>query len=146
MNVKLAKINSQKGDTIIEVLIAMTIAASVLAITYSTMNRNLIISQESQERTQASKIAQGQLEALKGYNEGSNPLPCLKGNTPNNITSGFPSDTAVIVNTAPCTQDYYNFGIIRDSSDPKLYRVYVVWDKLKGTGNNQVIMVYRTAN
>ena len=63
--IKLSFNSSQRGDTIVEVLIAMAVASSVLGITYATMNRNLLITRGAQERTEAAKLAQGQLEILK---------------------------------------------------------------------------------
>lgn len=57
----------QAGDTIVEVLIAIAVVSGVLGITYSIMNRNQMIVRTNQERTEASKLAQQQIEMLKGY-------------------------------------------------------------------------------
>lgn len=56
---------NQKGDTIIEVLIAMAIISSVLGGAYVLATRSLRGTRVAQERTQATKLAQGQLERLK---------------------------------------------------------------------------------
>jgi prepilin-type N-terminal cleavage/methylation domain-containing protein len=55
----------QRGDTIIEVLIAIAIGSLILGITYSTMNRSLITGRRAQERSEALKLAESQLERIK---------------------------------------------------------------------------------
>lgn len=57
----------QSGDTIIEVLIAIAVVSGVLGTTYAIMNRNHMIVRTNQERTEASKLAQRQIEMLKGF-------------------------------------------------------------------------------
>lgn len=56
---------SFSGDTIIEVLLAMTVAVTVIAGAYVLANRAMRIGREAQERTEANKLAQGQVEALE---------------------------------------------------------------------------------
>src|SRR5690606_39104613 len=73
----------EAGDTIVEVLIAIAVVSSVLAITYSIMNRNLLTMRDNQERTEAMKLAQGQIEALRakwGTNEGQAAVTDKAGN------------------------------------------------------------------
>jgi type II secretory pathway pseudopilin PulG len=132
VSAKSLKLN-QLGDTIIEVLIAITVASTVLAITYGTMNRNVLVAQDTQERMEASKWAQGQLEELRRYAQIGGTYP----GTPFCLTNG--------VTSAPCTKNnLYNLRIERDVSDPRIYRIYAVWDRIRGGGQNQVVMVYRT--
>lgn len=56
---------SQRGDTLIEVLFAMTIIGVILAAAYSVASKNLQVSQLSKERIQATQLATAQLEQLK---------------------------------------------------------------------------------
>lgn len=56
---------NSRGDTIIEVMFAMTIIGVVLAAAYATASKNLQTSQLSKERIQATNIAESQLEQLK---------------------------------------------------------------------------------
>lgn len=142
----------QRGDTIIEVLIAIAVASSVLAITYSTMNRNLQISRQSQERTEATKIAQGQIELLRSHldladttiNSG---VFCLK-DTATTARTGF---TGSIPATLPddftkygpeCinVDNFYNLAITVNAG---IYKIYVRWYNVQGTGQDQVVMVYK---
>jgi prepilin-type N-terminal cleavage/methylation domain-containing protein len=57
-------IHKQKGDTLVEVMIAMMIISSVLAVSYGIASTALRIGQATQERTEALKIAEGQVELI----------------------------------------------------------------------------------
>ncbi len=124
----------QRGDTLVEVLLAIAVAGSVLGIAFSTMNRNIVSTRAAQERTEAAKYAQGQLESLKFATDTSVTLPggnfCFNG-------SGTPV-------SGSCTSNsLYNATIV--STGTRLYRITVTWDRLTG-GQDQIQMVYRTAN
>jgi len=59
------KLNNQKGDTIIEVLIALALLSLAFVVSYSTANRALIDSQNAQEHSLALEYLDSQLEALR---------------------------------------------------------------------------------
>lgn len=145
---------NQWGDTIIEVLIAMTVASSVLGVSLSTMNRNLSITRDNQERTEASKLAQGQIEAFRSAVEtGSITIPivgssfCLTNNgAVTNITGSNPhtsadNDTFVDYGNCKSTDSLYYYAITHDAANS--YHFYVRWDALRGQPRHQVIMAYR---
>ena len=56
---------NQIGDTIIEVLLAMSVIGLVLGAAFGIANRSVSIGQEAQERSEALKIAESQLELFK---------------------------------------------------------------------------------
>lgn len=58
------KYNNQRGDTIVEVLIALTVLMLIIGGGYSIATRSLNGVQIAQERSEATKIAEGQLEAI----------------------------------------------------------------------------------
>jgi type II secretory pathway pseudopilin PulG len=135
------------GDTIVEVLIAMAVISSVLAITYSTMNRNILISRDNQERTEASKLAQGQIEAVKNLASTdelalnaarANPF-CLNGLTPT-TNSVFQDDYLEDITTYPgqCIKGLYHIAI-RYNSVSGVYYAHVRWESLSGTRSESVI-------
>jgi len=151
------KKQSQRGDTIVEVLIAIAVASSVLAVTYGAMNRNLLITRDSQERTEATKIAQGQIELFKLYRDQDETKAytgnfCLDSTTTNPIvgfTGGSPTATlpddfthypAACVDTVT---GFYHYGIVADVATPGSFKFYVRWDRVDGIGQDQVLMVYR---
>ena len=60
------RMSRQRGDTIIEVLLAMTVIGMSLGISYGIANRATQTGRQAQERTEALKLAESQLELLKG--------------------------------------------------------------------------------
>jgi type II secretory pathway pseudopilin PulG len=55
----------QAGDTIIEVMISVAVVAAVLGVSYATANRSLRSGQQAQERGEALKLVESNLERLK---------------------------------------------------------------------------------
>ena len=145
-------IKRQNGDTIVEVLIAMAVASSILALTYTTMNRNLLITQTAQERTEATKLAQGQLESLKAVTDTTVPAStkfCFS--TTGVLTSGFspsiPTDSLDADDftgyPGACNQESIYYIAIKRTAT-KSYTIYVRWDRVDGGARDQVVMAYRT--
>lgn len=56
----------ERGDTIVEVLIAVAVVALILAGAYVATNRSLLATRSSQERVNALKLAEAQMEQIKG--------------------------------------------------------------------------------
>jgi type II secretory pathway pseudopilin PulG len=134
---------SQAGDTIVEVLIAIAVAGAVLGGAYSLINSNVKSNQLAQERSNAVKIAESQLEQLRSY-VGSTSLPsgsfCFKENDgsfqriPSSIPSTRDNDYPVECRyDEGSAQNRYLTGIVTDSSDPNTFTVYVDWDAPTGT-------------
>lgn len=148
--------HSQRGDTIIEVLIAVAVVSSVLAITYSIMNLNLQLMRNNQERTEASKIAQGQLEQLKNAWENTSDPSNFQDSSTATAFCMSPDITQVTgMNVAhidiyqdnfmayppECIKNtFYHTSIKYNDSDG--YTVRVRWDGLTGD-RNEVLMGYR---
>lgn len=147
------RIRSEQGDTIVEVLIAVAVVSSVLAISYSIMNRNLQIMRDNQERTEASKIAQAQLERLKNAKNNNITLPtgqtapifCMDSG----VVEGF-ANNAGHTNIGSdnleqypnqCKSSFYRTSI-RYNNNEGSYTVRVRWDGLTGT-RNEVLMGYK---
>lgn len=151
---------SQRGDTIIEVLLAIAVVSSVLGISYSIMNRNILTLRSNQERTEAAKIAQAQLETLK-YTWNTNPAAigaggfCFSGGAHRPLggtapTASISDDIYTNYSAAGCRfNNLYHAGIRRTATDT--YTVYVRWDQVGGRqgasdarfARNEVVMVYR---
>jgi len=140
----------QRGDTIVEVMIAITVASSVLGVSLSTMNRNLAITQINQERTAASKVAQGQLEALKAADLSKLPVMpsvgtafCYSDNGASILNRRSLSASQVMNFTSSldvCQKSFYSYSIVRSATNS--YSIYVRWDSTKGT-KESVTMAYR---
>jgi type II secretory pathway pseudopilin PulG len=155
----------QSGDTIIEVLIAIAVSASVIALVYATMNKNALITRSNQERIEAVRLAQTQVESLRLHTSDPDTavsLPsaagfCLSNDTVVLLNGGVPTQDISLDDfvsygdsTSGCVQGFYHFGIRRDATDTRLFTVYVRWEKLGGSSDNtninrdQVLLSYRT--
>ncbi len=137
---------NNKGDTIIEVLITVIIVSSALvgAITISNYGTKQI--RMAQERTEAQKFAQQEVERLDRAIEMHRAT--LLSTTA--LTSLCINSDYSLNLTPPCrygTPDRYEVTISRDtpasSNLPKTFTVTVEWDSLKG-GTEQVRIPYRS--
>lgn len=151
--------NNNRGDTIIEVLLAIAVVSSVLGLTYSTMNRNLLTMRGNQERTEATRAAQDQLERLRSAwisnqaavtGQSTNGFCINNANQVRPLSGGSPTadpavDSLADYATAGCasgTGSLYSMGIRRDAVNTKTYRVFVRWPSLNG-GISEVSTVYK---
>lgn len=69
---------SQKGDTIVEVLIAIAVASAVLGSAFLVVNKTSKNVRQSQEHAEALKLVEGQVELLR-YRAGERALPTTDG-------------------------------------------------------------------
>ncbi len=130
----------QRGDTIIEVMLAMAIIGAVLGAAFGIANRNMQIAQTSKERTEALKLAESQIELLKaGYEADSSIVSsafsqgfCMRydGST----IQALPAEDA-----SQCPkQGLYTIRI--DKPDPLTigspYVVQITWDRI-GTSSTE---------
>lgn len=131
----------EKGDTLIEVLIALTVVATMIGAAYATSSRNLRGNRRAQERGEALKIAEGQLEKLKGL--------VASGSTDAYTTTAMfclsPTGSLQSVSAANCTTtnggaSYYT-TIERQTNDN--FAIVVVWDRVGGSGSDVINMNYR---
>lgn len=83
-------VHSQRGDTLIEVTIALSILAAVLSSGFLTANRAFIIGQNARERTEIINLAQAQAEQLKNFRD-TRTWNAFLGAIPVS-SSGCPSD------------------------------------------------------
>lgn len=145
----------------VEVLIAIAVASSVLAISYSIMNRGILTQRANQERTEAVKIAQGQIELLKNHSKtgvGAQELInepggfCMASGSVVSVSGGAPNptpadDTDFSDYPAACRNGIFATGILRQLVDGGVrYRVHVRWYAIDSGPNervNEALMVYR---
>lgn len=163
------KLTSQRGDTIVEVLIAMVIVSSVLAGAFASANRSLNTTVAARDRDQGVRLAESQLEQLKtvvknpatqATASGFNTF-CIRQNIPIPTAAPITSDLASdafngSVYPSGCTLDSgngdyavgdlsipYYVSISRDSTDSNLYVARVRWERAGGGGRDQVELQYR---
>lgn len=145
---------TQRGDTIVEVLIAITVIGSVLTGAYATSRRSLNNMRQAQERVEALKVAEEQIERLKvfastnpTYSYPSNFCIYFNGATSSNTAQSNPTATNVHTNcqrTPSGSGVAYKSNIVRDSST-QVFTVTIIWDGL-GTGVQSLTLPYKVAS
>lgn len=157
----------QAGDTLVEVLIAIAVMSSVLGITYAIMNQNLTVMRDNQERTEAVKIAQAQIESLKNASAINDPIFNAQMSTPGTPPFCFdPAGNLVDMSGSTTPQEDVTADVAADYPDPQcrrqgiyrvgvdyiedfplfFYKVYVRWDRIGGGrdgGTAEVVLVYQ---
>ncbi len=126
--------SNQRGDTIVEVLIAVAVISLILTAAYATTNRNVQATQDAQEQNYAVKLVETQLELL-------NEKPLTAASTCFDI-AGQPANNGAP--TFACT--FKNGGatyVITIQQTSGTYNVAAKWEGLGGR-NKQVSMYYRT--
>lgn len=144
------------GDTIIEVILAIAIVSSILGGAYVSANYSLNNSRQAQERGEALKIVESQLEKLKQLADAGNTAIFTVGTSfcidnvlaivaPANTTkSSVPSldDDDFTTYQGACKGQgqggLYNLAIQRDTVNNNQFAAYARWDRVGGGGRDQV--------
>jgi len=132
----------RRGDTIIEVLIAIGIVSLVLTSAYAVTNRNAQASQKIQEQGQAQKIVESQIELLRSYSNPSGipPNGCLTADGDTIIAVGVDSCKNFQADGSGATYVLSINKLVAPAVET--YKVTAVWDALGGQSGN-VTMYYR---
>lgn len=135
--------NTSRGDTIVEVLIALAVISLVLTLSFATTQRSLQIGRQAQERTEALKVAEGQIEKMKA----------LGGLSSSNIfnpavTQFCFNNTTLETNMPSCTEGpdgRYRKSIVRTSgaNNESTFTVTISWDTIGGGNQSQLVLVYK---
>lgn len=134
---KITKLSiGQGGDTIVEVLLAIAIASSVLGIAFATSSRNLRATRDVQEHAEATRLIQGQIEALRHtYYANPSSIP--------DTTNPFCMNGSTVVPGA-CTSGLYTHTIKRHAAGSGKFYLTANWDSLiTPTAKGEVTMVYK---
>jgi len=148
---------SERGDTIVEVLISIAVVTMVLGGAYVTTNRSLQNTRGAQERAIALKLAESQLEQLKSviavtpekiFGGGGVTPPahyCITGGTNVYDTAIAPGNQncKVDVNGAPAAanvQPVYDLSITRTGNS---FTIDESWFNVGGKTTDQLQLTYR---
>jgi prepilin-type N-terminal cleavage/methylation domain-containing protein len=150
-----ARRSRERGDTLVEVLVAIVIVATVIGGAYAVSNRSLQSTRGAQERSTALKLGEAQLEQLKSLVTTDDqqifgatvPTKFCLGN---DVTGVHVYNTAIPAEKAKCTVDAngvqttiqpaYTFEITRTGNDFKLLET---WIDISGKFSNSLQLNYR---
>lgn len=134
---------NQRGDTIVEVIIAIAVISSVLAGAFYLTNHSTRAVRDAEEHAQALQLLQGQVEQLRAQ-------------APDNRWTDLPahfcfSSSGAITPLASSTTygckagTYYNFVIDRPAAAPPagqnaLFKVKVQWDSILDAKGNESLL------
>lgn len=156
----MSRMHNQRGDTIVEVLIALTVLTLILVGAFATASRSQNMNRASQERGEAMKVIESQIESLKGVLT-STPSP---GNQPpagafciNQASSSFvalsqPADpfseslesATLPYQPANCGDILGRYNVaIKFNASTNTYEFIARWFRVGG-GKDQINMYYRT--
>ena len=162
--IKLKKL-SQKGDTILEVLISVAVLSLILATSFTLANRSTQATRQAAERSEATKVAQSEIEKLKFYlsqpgladEPNQDQFFCIDSSGPtmvlvnlNGLITNLPAvDIPANYNAidADCrwgTNDRYAVIIQRSNgANQNTYTAYVRWDSVTGRTVEKISVVHR---
>jgi type II secretory pathway pseudopilin PulG len=151
MRIKNRKIS---GDTIVEVLLAIAVTSVVLAGAYVAVDRSMKATRSAQERGEAIKVAEAQIERLK-YLNFNNSTTDIYQNGPFCITSTLTVRLITDVSNdsddpGGCrSSERYIASITRDASSGT-HQIRVLWKNVSGKntvsaypGFDEIKMYYR---
>lgn len=141
------------GDTIIEVMVVLTLLGLALGIGYATANRSLQNTRTAQENAEATAILQAQLETLRYLTPTLNAAPGGLGSLPSNFcinpTATNP-DASDIVTGASCDKfgqnKLFSVDISYDgAAGNESFTLVATWDDTNAAaGKDTVTFRYRT--
>lgn len=117
--------HNQRGDTIVEVIISIAIVGLVLTTAYAITNRNNRSLQDAQERGQALKLVETQIEMIRnnnGFDTGA--YKCFSDGVPTNIQTDCNQNS--VGSTAQNGETGFRLSI--SGGDP--YVIQAEWDSL----------------
>jgi prepilin-type N-terminal cleavage/methylation domain-containing protein len=104
---------ANRGDTIVEVLIALTILSLAISITYSIVNSSITAMLSARRATGSTALLQKQVELLR-----TNDLTAVTG------SFCFNNSNQIETNLSNCSINDYNMQINKDANDQYVVTVY----------------------
>lgn len=140
---------NNKGDTIVEVLLAIAVVGAAMSAAFVSANQSLNGTRLSQERTEAIKIAQGQVDSLyaaaKDPSKSSAVFNSGMSSFYFNVSGGDPLQPIPGSTTYGPTGDTnrYTLRIIRNPSNPNEFKSLVTWKSSGFQTNAEAYIRYR---
>lgn len=138
---------SQRGDTIIEVLVAIAVVSSVVITAFSVVNRTTKNTRQAQEHSASLKLVESQVERLKLL--AANPSPGPNSDVFSTTGDFCISDAgAVVLISSPfpsaCVQGV-NEQRLSISRNGEIFTARAVWEG-PVSGEDRVEIIYRAVD
>jgi Tfp pilus assembly protein PilV len=135
-----SRILNTRGDTIVEVLIAIAVVSSVLGGAFAVSSRALRGTRMSQERGEAAKMVEGQLESLRAVLDDP-----TRTNEVFSQAAPFCFDNSLVLVTNPNScrrgpENRYQLSMVRNGD---AFEASAQWTKVGGGGQERVTIVYK---
>jgi prepilin-type N-terminal cleavage/methylation domain-containing protein len=130
---------NQRGDTIVEVLISIAIVSLILGGAYVTTNTSLKAERGSQERTNATKLIESQLESMKSIAV-SNPNSLFVSNPNASSFCVLPNQQLASANSANSICKFSASGANNNTAQPS----YFISAKLVQSGGINTVTITNT--
>ena len=150
----------QSGDTIVEVLIAMAVMGLVLSASFAVANKSLSVGRSAQERTEALKITETQIELLRSasnnpdsvlFDPATSQLFCIDNASqeivefgPSVVVAPIQGNVDPIVYPVGCRigpSSRYGVSVEKDGD---IFSVRTRWERFGGGGIDESVLYYRT--
>ncbi len=139
----------QAGDTIIEVMLAMALVGMSLGVSYGIANRAISTGRSAQERSEALKLAESQLELIKTVSKEELPTYknasqnyCLIGND-STITQNIDTSSLCLGENRDSLYDLRLIYVAVDGTNPEFFESLVTWISPSSGTDNTVKLRYR---
>jgi type II secretory pathway pseudopilin PulG len=132
---------SESGDTIVEVLIVLSILGLAFAIAFATSNHSLQEARNAQEHSAALQYMSGQIEHMRA--DASDAALFAALNTPFCMN---PTTGALVnpYNATTCsTGPPVNYQLTITQTSTELFRIDVAWNGVGRLGNQQEQLFYK---
>ena len=141
-----------KGETIVEVLIAVSVAGATIAAAYVSSSHSIAMIKVAKEREDAVGVAKTQIELIGASNNRQNGLApsglpfCMHLDTNNNPVPISTTDPSKICSPYDSSNYYEKFNVIITQSPPgePNYIINVSWTSF--TGNRSSVEMYYVRN
>lgn len=138
----------ERGDTLVEVLIAIAVISLILGGAFVMTNRSLQGTRDAQERVNATKLVEGQIEQIKDiaatdsdslFGASAPASFCINsaGGVVSSTNSGCRVDAS---GGTPVGEPIFNLAVTRSGNT---FTIRNTWNSVRGGGQNNVEMKYR---
>lgn len=138
----------ERGDTLVEVLIAIAVVSLILGGAYVTTNRSLQATRSAQERGVALKLAESQIERLKGLMSTSSAAAVMA--TSGDFCISYTTNLPVTSTNAECAlntqgtqtsqEPIFHIAINRTNND---FVLTETWSDVSGRNTDSLQLRYR---